>query len=157
MTTKRAPRAANPRVEKKPIGRPTKYESRFCGELEADMAEGYSVTAFAGKIGVSRQTIDDWTKAHPEFLEALSRAKAKRLRFWEQTGIAVASKGTGGPGAATVITFGLKNMGGDEWSAPDKHEHAGPGGKDLPASTVNVLPTDKEALKEALREVRDEF
>jgi hypothetical protein len=109
---------------KRPVGRPTKYEKRFCDMLVEDMAAGFSVTAFAGSIGVSRSTINEWAE-HPEFSEALNAGKAKRLRFWEQTAINVAAKGTGGPGAASVITFGLKNMGGDEWSAPDKHEIAG--------------------------------
>lgn len=115
--------AKQPRASRKGVGgRPTKYEPRFCDEVVADMAEGFSLTAFAGKIGVNRDTIDEWRKVHPEFSEACTRAKAHRLRFWEQTAINVAAKGTGGPGAATVITFGLKNMGDDEWR--DKRELA---------------------------------
>jgi transposase len=123
MTT----RAKKPRAtaaEKRPVGRPTKYEPRFCDELEAFMAQGYSATAFAGSIGVSRATIDNWTKEHPEFLEALSRAKAKRLLDWERAAHRVRDKG-GGPGTAQIITFGLKNMGGDEWVDKQAVEHTG--------------------------------
>lgn len=129
-TSKRpARRSAKPKAEsvdgKRPVGRPTKYEPRFCDEVMADMAEGYSLTAFAGKIGVSRGTLNEWAEAHPEFSEAVSRAKAARLRKWEALGLGVAANGSGGPGAATVIVFGLKNMGDDEWTAPDKVEHSG--------------------------------
>jgi transposase len=112
-------------IEKHAGGRPSKYEERFCDLLIADMAEGFSVSAFAGSIGVCRATINVWAKEHPEFLEALSCGKAKRLRFWEQTAISVAAKGTGGPGAASVITFGLKNMGDDEWTDTTKHDVGG--------------------------------
>lgn len=102
-------------------GRPTKYEPRFCDELEAFMGAGFSATAFAGHIGVSRATLDNWAKDHPDFLEALSRAKARRLLHWEGAALRVTEKG-GGPGTATIIAFGLKNMGGDEWSDTQKLE-----------------------------------
>jgi hypothetical protein len=88
-------------------GRPSKYEERFCDEMEAFMAQGYSATAFAGHIGVSRSTIDNWAKEYPEFLEALNRAKAKRLLEWEKIGLKVAREGGTG-GQSTMITFGLK-------------------------------------------------
>lgn len=110
---------AEPVEEKRPVGRPSEYDPAYCAEVEAFMAEGFSLTAFAGKLGVSRATIDNWTKAHPEFLEAVSRAKAKRLMHWEGAALRVSEKG-GGPGTATIIVFGLKNMGGDEWA--DKRE-----------------------------------
>jgi len=109
---------------KRPVGRPTKYEPRFCDELEACMAEGYSITAFAGKIGVSRSTINEWMSANPEFSEAVSRAKGKRLLHWETAALKVAKEG-GGPGTATVIVFGLKNMGDDEWRDKQEFEHSG--------------------------------
>jgi hypothetical protein len=98
------------------------------------MREGYSLTAFAGLIGVARSTINEWMAASPQFSEAVSRAKARRLAFWEKTAIDVAAKGLGGPGAATVIVFGLKNMGDDEWSAPDKSEVEVKGGMNV---TIN--------------------
>lgn len=125
--------------KKHPGGRPTKYEKRFCQMLVDDMGAGYSVTAFAGSIGVSRSTINEWAEQHPEFSEALSMGKAKRLRFWEQTAISVAAKGTGGPGAASVITFGLKNMGGDEWSDTTKTEVTGRDGAPLGPTLVQIV------------------
>ena len=85
------------------------------------MSEGYSLTAFAGQIGVSRATLNLWMAANPEFMEAVSRGKAARLLQWEKIGMSVAKEG-GGPGSSTMIVFGLKNMGGDEWSAPDRVE-----------------------------------
>lgn len=123
-----------------PGGRPTKYDERFCDELEAFMSQGFSATAFAGSISVSRSTIDEWTKAHPEFSEALNRAKAKRLLEWETIGLGVARNGGSG-GQSTMITFGLKNMGGDEWRDRQQLELAGKDGGPIQSeATVIILP-----------------
>lgn len=94
------------------------------------MGRGLSLGAVAGIIGVARSTINEWMEQHAEFSEAVSRAKAKRLLHWEETALNVAKAG-GGPGAATMIVFGLKNMGGDEWSDTTKTEVSGPGGKPI--------------------------
>lgn len=91
------------------------------------MGSGLSLGAFAGKIGVSRSTINEWMAANPEFSEAVSRAKSARLLHWELAGLSVAKEG-GGAGAATMIVFGLKNMGGDEWTDTQKTELTGAGG-----------------------------
>ena len=110
-----------------PGGRPSKYDLRFCDMVVEDMGKGYSLTAFAGLIGVNRDTIAEWTKVHPEFSEAVSRGKALRCRDWETVALDMRTKG-GGPGGATITMFGLKNMGGDEWSDTSRHEVSGPGG-----------------------------
>lgn len=130
-------------TEKRPVGRPSKYEERFCGEVEADMADGYSLTAFAGKIGVDRSTLTEWQDAHPEFSAAVNRAKAARLRKWEQMGLNIADKGSGGPGGATMVVFGLKNMGGDEWVDLTKREVTGKDG-DAIQSEMTVRFVDAE-------------
>lgn len=141
-TSARKPRA--PAAAKRSVGRPTKYDPKFCDAVEAFMAEGFSLTAFAGDLGVSRATIDNWMKEFPEFLEAVSRSKAKRLAFWERTAINVASKGTGGPGAATVIVFGLKNMGGDEWKDKQEVEHTGTMGVTYVTNATGPAPPPSE-------------
>ena len=116
--------SAPAQTDKRPVGRPSKYEERFCQEVEEAMGQGLSLTAFAGLIDVDRSTIDEWRDAHPEFSLAVNRAKAKRLLHWERAGLKVSEKG-GGPGTATVIVFGLKNMGGDEWRDKQEIEHQG--------------------------------
>jgi hypothetical protein len=130
-------------AEKRPVGRPSKYEERFCAMLVQDMAEGFSASAFAGSIGVSRSTLNEWAEHHPDFSEALNTGKAKRLRFWEQTAINVAAKGTGGPGAASVITFGLKNMGDGEWVDVQRKELTGKDGEPLNV-TINGTGGDAD-------------
>ena len=96
------------------IGRPSKYNPSYCDQVVTTMAKGYSLTAFAGKLGVARSTINEWMAQHPEFSEAVSRAKASRLYSWETEALRTARNGGRG-GKATMIIFGLKNMGTDEW------------------------------------------
>jgi transcriptional regulator with XRE-family HTH domain len=115
-----------------PVGRPSKYESGFCDQVEAAMAEGLSLGAFAGQLGVARSTINEWMENHPEFSEAVSRAKAKRLLHWERRALDVAKEGGGG-GAATMVIFGLKNMGGDEWADVQRQELTGKDGGPIQA------------------------
>lgn len=108
-------------------GRPTKYDPAYCEQIVEFCRQGYSITAFAAHIGVCRDTISEWVSTHPDFSVAVSRAKAIRLLFWEGAALKVAMKG-GGPGTSTMIIFGLKNMGGDEWTDTTKTELSGPGG-----------------------------
>ena len=109
-------------MEKK-VGRPTKYEPRFCDMVVEDMGKGYSLTAFAGLIGVNKDTLNEWMSVHPEFSDAVTRGKALRLRDWETVAIELRKHG-GGPGGATMTIFGLKNMGGSEWTDTTKVDAA---------------------------------
>lgn len=69
------------------VGRPTKYLPEYCEQLIQHMSEGYSFESFAGKIGVSKQTIYDWEKANKDFLDAKRRAFEVSRLFWEKQGI----------------------------------------------------------------------
>lgn len=40
----------------------------------------------ASELDVSRQTLHNWAEAHPEFLDALTRAKTHAQRWWEDAG-----------------------------------------------------------------------
>jgi hypothetical protein len=109
-----------------PAGRPTIYDPEYCEQLVEHMATGASVASFAAEIDVARSTINLWAEAHPEFMEALSRGKAKCAAWWEKTGRAVASEGTGN---ASMVIFGLRNMADTDWQDVQKRELSGPGGK----------------------------
>ncbi len=92
------------------VGRPTKYDPAYCQMVEEIMGQGYSLTAFAGHIGVSKETVYNWTREHPEFLGAVSRARPKRLAQLERQLLA----GETGP-KVTAFMFALKNADADEW------------------------------------------
>lgn len=103
-------------------GRPSTYDPRYCEDVISFMTQGYSLSAYADYAQVDRKTLSDWQASNPKFDLAVTRAKASRLRHWERRAIEVAR--TGGNGSqATMIIFGLKNMGSDEWK--ERIEHTG--------------------------------
>jgi hypothetical protein len=91
------------------------YREVYGEQVERAMGEGYSLTAFAGLIGVSRRVVDSWIAEHPAFAEAVGRGQARRLMHWERAALEVVARG--GTGAASVILFGLKTLGGEDWAA----------------------------------------
>lgn len=98
-----------------PAGRPSTYKPAYCDEVINHCATGASLTSFAAEIGVARSTINKWMEDNPEFSEAVHKAKAKCAAWWERRGQQIALEG-GGPGAATLVIFGLKNMGKEDWT-----------------------------------------
>lgn len=67
--------------------RPTLYKPEYCDEVVELGKAGKSFAQMASAFDVSRQTIDNWATAHPEFLEALNRATAHCQAWWEDTGM----------------------------------------------------------------------
>jgi len=74
--------------ETKPVGRPSKYKPDYCNEVVLHMEQGFSFDSFAGRIGVSRDTLYEWLKVYPEFSDKVAIAQAKCLLKWEQLGLA---------------------------------------------------------------------
>jgi hypothetical protein len=58
------------------------YKARYCADVVAFMAKGYSLTAFAGEIGETRTNLMKWCARHPNFAEAVERAQARRAACW---------------------------------------------------------------------------
>jgi DNA-binding XRE family transcriptional regulator len=67
-------------------GRPTAYDPAYCEQVIELGKAGKSKAQMASQFDVSRQTIDNWAEAHPEFLEALTRAMAHCQAWWENQG-----------------------------------------------------------------------
>lgn len=67
-------------------GRPTAYDPAYCEQVVELGKAGKSKAQMAAQFDVSRPTIDNWAAAHPEFLEALSRAEAHCQAWWEDKG-----------------------------------------------------------------------
>ena len=105
-----------------PAGRPTKYEPQHGEAIIAYMRDGYSLTAAAGKLLVSRDTVYEWASTHPEFSDALNAARAAAASWWEDRLRDVAEKGEGN---ATAAIFGLKNRAADEWRERQEIDHKG--------------------------------
>jgi len=101
-------------------GRPTKYDPAFCDEIIDFLSEGYSVTAFAGYIRVSRSTVYLWAEEHPEFSDALNVGQAASALWWENQ---LRNNAQTGEGNATSCVFGLKNRAADDWRDKRDHDH----------------------------------
>lgn len=102
---------AHLKPEARPEGRPSEYRPEYCAMLlEATQREGISLTAFAGMIGVARDTVYEWMTRHREFSDACARAKPVRLLWWER------KLGRSRKGAETTASiFALRNVDPTEW------------------------------------------
>lgn len=120
-----------------PAGRPTKYEERFCDMVIEHMSEGASITSFAAEIGVSRSTITEWVDQYPEFSAAVKAGKAKCAAWWEKLGRIGASGAA--PVNPTLVIFGLKNMGAEDWRDKQEHDHTSSDKSMTPNFTVEFV------------------
>lgn len=105
-----------------PVGRPSKYQDAYCVEVVDFLAEGHSMAAFAGHIGVNPDTTAEWEKVHPEFSDAVKRGRAKAVLWWEKK--LMVGKASG---EVTAAIFGLKNRAASEWRDKVDHELRGAG------------------------------
>ena len=111
----------SPELTKAVLGRPSLYRPEYAQQVLEWTAQGYSVNAWAGKIGVAPSTIRDWAASYPDFAEACARAKAARLYWWEEKAIHYVEKEISGP--VSLIMFALKNAGPEDWKEKIVTEH----------------------------------
>lgn len=115
-------------------GRPSAYDPAFCQVVEDALAQGFSLAVAAGDVGVTRQTLDNWTKEHPEFFDAVRIGRAKGARVWEQR---LAKLADTNEGNATGVIFGLKNRLPEDWK--DKTEQELSGGLKVEKLTRSIV------------------
>lgn len=109
-----------------PAGRPTLYDPKYCDEVVEHMKEGLSFESFAGKIGVSKQTIYDWKDKNPEFLDAVGRGLEACRLFWEKKGIEHLIYDPKGEQINSQIwSLNIRNRFPKEWSDKQQVEHSG--------------------------------
>lgn len=70
-----------------PVGRPTDYREAYCEDVIELGKAGKSPAQMASHFDVSRETLNNWGNAHPEFLAATLRAKAHCQAWWEDKGM----------------------------------------------------------------------
>ena len=73
-------------TDKHPGGRPTKYDPAFCDLVIEHGKAGKSKAWIAAEFDVCRQTLENWEAEHPEFLDAMARARLYSQRWWEDKG-----------------------------------------------------------------------
>jgi hypothetical protein len=84
----------------------------------AAMSDGLSLSAFAGLIGQGRDTVYKWIRAHSEFSDAVTRARAARV-LWPERKLLRSRKGA----ETTAAIFALKNADPVEWRDVKYSEH----------------------------------
>ena len=116
------------------LGRPTKYEERFCDMLVKHMSEGLSFESFAAEINTCRDTLYNWKKEHPEFFDAHKKGLDFNLNFWERIGRQQSIKGKGN---VVAWIFNMKNRHG--WK--DSQEITSPDGQ----SPIQIVSKERNA------------
>jgi hypothetical protein len=126
-----------------PGGRPTNYDPAFCGRVVEMAAEGCSLVEMAAEFGVVRDTLYEWAKVHPEFSDALARARTICQAWWEKVGrTGLVTQGFN----AALWNKNVSCRFRDDWTDKTQQELSGPGGKDLVPATIVFQPV---APKEA--------
>ena len=122
----------------------SKYDPAYCGEVRQYGEDGYSTSAMAAKLKVSRQTLYNWAESHPEFAAALDQGIALAGAWWEDRLRDIAR---GEDGNATAAIFGVKNRSRDDWRDVSGVELSGVGGKPIETrTTLDVTGLSDEQL-----------
>jgi hypothetical protein len=119
---------------KHPGGRPTKYKREYCQQMVDFCAQGYSITAFAGHIGVSRDCLSDWGAANPEFFLAIKKSKSIAAAKFEKIALRQL-EGELTSGQALTI-FMLKNYAPNDFKDDHTLRLANEGDKPFAITTV---------------------
>ena len=68
------------------IGRPTDYDPAMCEKVIALAMEGAGRLETCLELGIVPQTMLNWERDHPAFLEATTHARALSQGWWEAQG-----------------------------------------------------------------------
>src|SRR6476620_5561565 len=104
------PFRSKPKPDGYVFGRPSSYQPEYCQRAIDYMGQGYSVTALAGHLGMSKDAIYDWINLYPDFRHAINMGRAARVAALEAKLLST-SQGVG----VTAAIFALKNADPDEW------------------------------------------
>lgn len=90
------------------MARPSDYLPEYCQMLLEHMSEGFSYETFAAKIDTCRQTLYNWEKEYPEFLDTKRIAIEKCQLWWEKRGMDLYSSKEGPNLQASLWMFQMK-------------------------------------------------
>lgn len=69
-----------------PAGRPTDYRAEYCERVVELGREGKSHAQIAAALDKARNTLYDWADVHPEFAQAMTRARDLSQAWFEDKG-----------------------------------------------------------------------
>lgn len=114
------------------MARPSVYKPEFCELVIKLGREGKSVVQMACAIDVVRSTMYEWCKGHPEFSDALTRAKQLSQDWWEtqaQCGL------TADKFNAQLWSRSMAARFPEDYQEKKGVELSGPGGADIKTTT----------------------
>jgi hypothetical protein len=104
------------------MARPTLYKPEHCKTAIELGKAGKSITFLAASLDVSKDTVYEWGKVHPEFSDALARMRVHSQAWWEDAGqTAMLQPGFNGSVWAKSISCRFP----DDWRDSTKTEHSG--------------------------------
>lgn len=126
------------------MARPTDYDPAYCEQVLGWGAQGKSITWMAAQLDVSRECIYEWMRVHPEFSDAISRAKAKAQAWWEDKG----ETGMVAPGFnAGIWTKSMAARFPEDWREKSETALTGAGGGAIQqALTVEFVKADESSV-----------
>ena len=71
-------------TEKRPVGRPSLYDPKYCEEVIAYGKLGKSVEQIAANLNLSLRVLYAWRDKHEEFMHAMEYAKELEQAWWEE-------------------------------------------------------------------------
>jgi hypothetical protein len=115
------------------LGRPDKYEKKYCDMLIDHMSNGYSFQSFAGEISVTIKTLYNWCDTYPDFLHAMEIGRAKGLNYDEK----LLTKGALG-------TLRGYNFNAHKWKMANMYRWS----EKVEQTNIDITKEDTEKLKE---------
>lgn len=116
---------STPSKPKRSRGRPTDYKVEYCEEVIALGKKGYSQARMAAHWGVAKASVTEWAKLHPEFSNALARARTLSQNWWEhQAQLGLKDKNFNAPLWDKMV----KSMFREDYDRPERIEHTGKDG-----------------------------
>lgn len=120
-----------------PAGRPSLYDPAFCDRVIELGRQGKSKVQIAVALDVVRMTLDNWANDHPEFMDALTRARELSQSWWEEQGqLGLLTQGFN----ASLWNKNVSCRFPDDWTDKSKQELSGPGGAALIPPTIVFQP-----------------
>ena len=108
------------------MARPTSYRPEFCDQVIEYGKAGKSLAWMAAELDVSKDTVYEWAKVHPEFSDALTRARNHAQRWWEDLGQEnILSRPGEGSLNAGVYSRSMAARFPDDWRDKQEIEHKG--------------------------------
>lgn len=119
-----------------PAGRPTDYKPEYCDLVIELGKDGASTVDMSSTIGVVRQTMYNWAEVHPDFMDALTRARELSQVWWEKAG----RDGMGADKFNSAVWAKMVGARFADYQDRSKVELTGANGGPVLTAVVNVNP-----------------